>query len=209
MVFTICLITVNNYNLDKFEVTYENDTTITKNVFNGANVRCNKENDTLEVIYFVNTPENFKTVVGFYEKEFSGHLDMVLHKNGLKININYTSLISAVEELKEGKIEYTLKAKDLYPNSKFPDVSIVLYETKDADADNIRSCVNKLIQLKKDNQPKDAPKEAPKEVPKEAQKTREVEPAKVEAKPNDPNTTSKSELTTDNTIKSETKGNLA
>lgn len=114
LISIISITIISSYNLDSIVYVYETDTTITKNVFNGANLRCNKETKELNLFYFINTDENMKTVVSFVEKEFSGHIPLELFKNGLLFRFTPEQITSAVEELKEGRVVYTLKVKDIF-----------------------------------------------------------------------------------------------
>lgn len=148
LISIISITIISSYNLDSIVYVYETDTTITKNVFNGANLRCNKETKELNLFYFINTDENMKTVVSFVEKEFSGHIPLELFKNGLLFRFTPEQITSAVEELKEGRVVYTLKVKDIFPHENFPDSTVELHETKEADAESIRNCINTLINLK-------------------------------------------------------------
>lgn len=142
---------ISSYNLDSIVYVYETDTTITKNVFNGANLRCNKESKELNLFYFINTDDNMKTVISFVEKEFSGHIPLQMHKNGILFRFTPDQITSAVEELKEGRVVYTLKVKDIFPHENFPDSTVELHETKEADAESIRNCINTLMSLKTQN----------------------------------------------------------
>ena len=140
-----------NYNLVSFEFTYETYTAVNKLVFNGANAKCSSNLENLEIFYFINTPENFNSIVEYFENEISGHLDAYMHKNGMKINIHFSNLERSKEEIEEGRIKYHITTKDLYTKMKFPDILFTLSEAKDADPSVIRNCVNRLQSLKNQN----------------------------------------------------------
>jgi len=163
------------YNLDNYQLIYENDTTITKNIFNGANVRCSSDLNNIELFYYINTEDNFATTKGFVEKEFSSHIPITLHKNGMKINVNRGNFISGTEELKEGKIVYTIKTVDISPNSKFPPVTLILNETSNADSEEIRKCINSFKGEEKDKKKSDDKKEEKKSTKKDERINQNIE----------------------------------
>jgi hypothetical protein len=79
------------YNLESIEWTFETDYAVTKNIFNGANIKridsADGKKNFFELFYFISSTENFENVKKFIENEFSAHVIMSLHKNGLLIKI--------------------------------------------------------------------------------------------------------------------------
>lgn len=131
-----------SYNLASFELKYENDTTVTNNVFNGANIRCSANFSHGEIFYAINTPDNFQNVKQFCEHEFSAHADLDLYLNGLVFKFDHRTLRD-YEDIKNEKDDtHRIKVQlvDLQPNSN-SNVTFILNENKEANNEMIMTCL--------------------------------------------------------------------
>jgi len=131
---------VYNYNLDKAIMVFETETTISKNTFNGTNAKCSNDMRELELFYYINTEDNFKRVKKFIESEFSGHVESELHTNGYLIKSG--CILNSREEILDDKITFNIEIPDIYPHQKNSNVKLTLIENKNANADDIRHCIN-------------------------------------------------------------------
>lgn len=141
--FINCLGVILSHNLVNFELKYETETSITRNVFNGANIKCSSDFSVAEIYYAINDPDNFKTVKKFCETEFSLHANITLYENGIVFSFNN----KVFKEFNETKINDTysthINLADLSPNSD-SNVTFVINENKESNHDIIRTCLTNI-----------------------------------------------------------------
>ena len=185
-ILSISFSSVYSYNLESFTYEYEDDVRITRNIFNGSNVKC-KEDNSIEFFYYISSDDNFDKVREFYP-EFSKHQKMSMYKgkdgdtSGLMIVLPGENVLDMVQTPVESHFTVDIKIKEAASDV----VNKISMKTRENDQDII-DCLNKLNMPNKKNEEgdKSVGKTADKPADKAADKPADKPAYKAADKPAD------------------------